>query len=266
MSAQDVLRAALDGAELRAAVILGTGLGEAAGRAPDDIDIPYADLPGFPRTNVSGHAGRLLLRRAGARYDAFLLGRAHYYEDGDARAMAGAIETLAALGATQALVTCAAGGVRADLAPGRIVALTDHIAFSGRNPLIGLSGDARFTPMNDAYDPVLRAHLRDRARDCGLDLAEGVYMWFSGPSFETPAEVRMAALLGADLVGMSTAPEVILARMMGLRVAALAMVTNHAAGVAGARPDHAETKRVAAAGAQDMRKLIAAYLAQDDHD
>ena len=257
----DRLRAAARG-EIHTAIVLGTGLAAVAGEG--DIVIPYSDLPGFPQAGVSGHQGALVLRADARGCAAFLLGRAHYYENGDPRAMAGALETLAALGLRNLVLTCASGGVRPHLKPGALVLITDHINFSGANPLIGVTGDARFTPMVDAYDPHLRARLREAAAAAQLDLQEGVYMWFSGPSFETPAEVRMAGLLGADLVGMSTVPETILARHLGVRVAAVSIVTNHAAGVAGGAPDHAETKRVAAQSADEMRRLIEAFLAQGE--
>ncbi len=259
--ARDRLRSAA-GRDIHTAVVLGTGLAAVAGAG--DVVIPYAELPGFPQGQVSGHQGALVLRDDARGCVAFLLGRAHYYESGDARAMAGALETLAALGLRNLVLTCAAGGVREDLAPGSLALITDHINFSGANPLIGVAGDARFTPMVDAYDPALRARMRRAAGSANVALQEGVYMWFSGPSFETPAEVRMAGLLGADLVGMSTVPETILARHLGLRVAAVALVTNYAAGVHGGAPEHAETKRVAALGAEKMQALIAAFLEQDD--
>jgi purine-nucleoside phosphorylase len=243
-------------------VVLGTGLAAVAG--PGDAVIPYAELPGFPQAGVSGHQGALVLRQDARGCVAFLLGRAHFYESGDARAMAGALEALAACGLRDLVLTCASGGVRPDLGPGALVLITDHINFSGANPLIGTQGDARFTPMVDAYDPHLRTRMRRAAATADVALQEGVYMWFSGPSFETPAEVRMAGVLGADLVGMSTVPETILARRLGLRVAAVSLVTNHAAGVQGGAPDHAETKRVAQQGAARMQALVDAFLKQDD--
>jgi len=260
-SAADRLRRAAGG-DIHTAVVLGTGLAGVAGEG--DAAIAYADLPGFPQAGVSGHDGTLVLRRDARGTIAFLLGRAHFYEQGDARAMSGALETLAAYGLRTLVLTCASGGVRPHLAPGSLVLITDHINFSGTNPLIGTNGDARFTPMVDAYDPGLRRRMHRAAAAAQVDLQDGVYMWFSGPSFETPAEVRMAGLLGADLVGMSTVPETILARHLGLRVAAVSLVTNHAAGVAGGAPSHAETKRVAAAGAAQMQALLAAFLAQED--
>ena len=150
--------------------------------------------------------------------------------------------------------------MREDLAPGTVALITDHINFSGRNPLLGEAGDARFVPMVNAYEPSLNARFRAAAARQNLPLPEGVYIWFSGPSFETPAEVRMAVMLGADLAGMSTVPEIILARHFGLRCAALSLVTNYGAGLFGGAPSHDETRRVAAAGSADMIALLSETL------
>lgn len=246
--------------EIDTAIVLGTGLGSLAEAVSDATVIAFRDIPGFPGSGVSGHAGRLVCGRLEGHRVAVLQGRVHYYEHGDARAMAVPVETLALLGARTYIATNAAGATRADWTPGTLVAISDHINFSGLNPLIGEMSDARFVSMTDAYDPALRAALHASARSAGLALREGVYMWFSGPSFETPAEVRMAAMLGGELVGMSTVPEVILARRFGLRVAAISLVTNLAAGIEGASPSHAETKDIAQAGAFGMMRLLRAFL------
>jgi purine-nucleoside phosphorylase len=253
----------LGAAKLRHAIIFGTGLSEAIPQQAGDRSLAYGDIAGFPPTHVSGHEGRLILRQRGADYDAFLLGRAHYYEHGDPAAMKHVIRSLADCGAESLILTCAAGSTRAELGPGAIVLIEDHINLSGTNPLFGETGDARFVSMINAYDPALRQRLDAAAQSAGLVLARGIYMWFSGPSFETPAEIRMARQLGADVVGMSTVPEVILARACGLPVAALAIVTNHAAGLAGGAPTHADTKRVAAQAAQHIAQIIAPFLAQE---
>ena len=242
------------------AIVLGTGLGALADSVSEATIIPFAEIPGFPGSGVSGHAGRLVCGVLEGRRVAVLQGRVHYYEQGDARAMAAPIEAMKLLGASIYIATNAAGATRADWTPGTLVALSDHINYSGLNPLIGETSDARFVSMTDAYDPSLRATLRASAIDAGVALREGVYMWFSGPSFETPAEVRMAAMLGGDLVGMSTVPEVILARRFGLRVAAISLVTNLAAGIEGASPSHGETKEVAHAGAAGMTGLLRAFV------
>ncbi len=248
------------------AVVLGTGLGNIAEALENPVAVPYADLPGFPAGGVSGHAGRLVVGTwEGARLAA-LQGRTHYYETGDAAAMRVPLETLRHLGVRSLLLTNAAGSLHPDWYPGSLALVSDHINFSGANPLIGTSGDDRFVSLADAYDRHLRARLRRAAAQAGIAAPrEGVYMWFSGPSFETPAEVKLAKLLGADLVGMSTVPEVILARRLGLRVAAISTITNFATGIGGGNPSHAETKDVALGASIALRRLLRAFLrARDD--
>ncbi|MGF1659801.1 MAG: purine-nucleoside phosphorylase [Rubrimonas sp.] len=238
MSAVEAIRARAGAEPFAVAVVLGSGLGGLAQRVEDSVTIPYADLPGFPASGVSGHAGALVAGWLGGARVALLAGRAHYYEHGDARAMRGPIEAMARLDVEALLLSNAAGSTRPGMGPGALMALSDHLNWSGLNPLIGESGDSRFVDMSAAYDPDLRARLRA----CDPDLHEGVYAWFSGPSFETPAEIRAAAALGADAVGMSTVPETILARYFGLRVAAVSVITNMAAGLGDEALSHAQTK------------------------
>lgn len=243
----------------KVAVVLGSGLGDFTRAVEDAQAIPYLDLPGFPRSGVSGHAGELVLGRVGGCEVAVLSGRAHMYEHGNPREMAVPIATLAALGVETLVLTNAAGSLRESVGPGSAMLITDHIAL-GPNPLIGVEGDARFVSMVDAYDPALRDVARQAAVAVGVDLAEGVYMWFTGPSFETPAEIRMARVLGADAVGMSTVPEVILARHAGLRVLGLSLITNLGAGMTGRALSHAETKHEAARGGGRMGALLVEIL------
>ncbi|MET7243740.1 purine-nucleoside phosphorylase [Methylobacterium sp. EM32] len=245
------------------ALVTGTGLGPLAERVEEPVAIPYGEIPHFPASGVSGHAGRLVAGRLGGRRVLLFQGRAHPYEHGQADAMRVPVGVVAALGGPPLLLTNAAGSLLAQAGPGRLALITDHINLSGMNPLYGEPSDARFVPMVEAYDPGLRAALKAAATASGIALHEGVYAWFSGPSFETPAEIRMAKGLGADLVGMSTVPEVILARFFGLRVAALSLVTNYAAGFADGAPHHAETKRVAAQAAEDVGRLVTALLSGD---
>ena len=167
---------------------------------------------------------------------------------------------LRALGADSLLVTNAAGSLRPDLRPGDLMLLNDHINFSGLNPLIGEPTDARFVPMTAAHDPGLRAGLKDAARAAGVRLGEGVYAWYSGPSFETAAEIRAIRTLGADAVGMSTVPEVILARFLGLRVAAVSVITNMAAGLSDERISHEHTKAMAPLGAAKLEQVLRQFL------
>ncbi len=247
------------------AIVLGTGLGRLAEELTDAISIPYADIPGFPSSGVSGHAGALVSGLLEGQRVLVFNGRAHYYEHGNANEMRVPIGVLTAFGSPPLILTNAAGSIRADIRPGSLCAIRDHINYAGINPLIGEKGDARFVSMTDAYDPRLLQRLKAAATASGVHLHEGVYMWFSGPSFETPAEIKMARTLGADLVGMSTVPEVILARRFRMRVAAVSIVTNMGAGIDGASPTHTETRDVAATAAAALRRLIRALVTGLDH-
>jgi len=241
------------------AIVLGSGLGALAGEVEDAVRIPFGDLPGFPASGVSGHAGALVLGGLGGARVALLAGRAHYYEHGDAGAMRGPIETLTALGCGALALSNAAGSTREEMPPGALMAITDHLDWSGRNPLIGAEGDARFVDLSQAYDPALLARLREVAASQGTELHQGVYAWFSGPSFETPAEIRAIRMLGADAVGMSTVPEVILARFFGLRVAAVSVITNYAAGLGTVALSHDQTRTEAAKAGARIKALIAGF-------
>ena len=241
-------------------IVLGSGLGGLAAAVTDAVRIPYAELPGFPVSSVSSHGSEIVAGRLEGVPVIVLSGRVHYYESGDAGVMRTPIETLRAVGCDTLLLTNSAGSLRNEVGPGEIMLISDHIAFSGRNPLIGEPTDARFVGLTEAYDASLRTALLAAAEEAGVKLATGVYMWFSGPSFETPAEIRMARILGADAVGMSTVPEVILARFFGLRVAAISTITNYAAGMTGAELSHAETKELAPLGAAKLERVLRRYL------
>jgi len=241
-------------------IVLGSGLGPFADEAADAVAVGYADIPGFPQPSVEGHAGRLVVGAIDGRKVALFQGRGHYYERGDANAMRVAIETFRALGGETLLLTNAAGGLNKEWRPPALVAITDHINFAGTNPLIGATGAGRFAPLTQAYDARLIAALHEAARASDIELHEGVYMWFSGPSFETPAEIRAARVLGADLVGMSTVPEVILARYFGLRCAAVSVVTNYAAGLSGGDPSHDETQEYARLAADRFKRLLRGFI------
>jgi purine-nucleoside phosphorylase len=245
-------------------IVLGSGLGSLADEVEGAVSILYETIPGFPVPTVSGHAGRLVVGMLEGKRVALFLGGGDYYERGDSKAMAGAIETFKRLGGRTLVLTNAAGGLRPEWAPPSLVSIVDHINFAGANPLIGLASDDRFVPLTRAYDGELRSLLRHVAQDAGIELHEGVYMWFSGPSFETPAEIRAAKILGADLVGMSTVPEVILARLHGLRCLAVSLVTNFAAGLVGGDPSHAETKEMANEGSARFKKLLREFIKAHD--
>jgi purine-nucleoside phosphorylase len=252
----DLLVERLHGLLPTTALVLGSGLGNLAGAVEDAIRIPYADLPGFPHGGVSGHAGELVAGKLSGKPVLMLAGRVHYYEKGDAAAMRPALEIVAGLGVTTLVLTNAAGSLKPDMPPGSVMLIEDHINFSGANPLIGEPSDRRFVGMTGAYDAGLRSALGRAAEAAGIPLHRGVYMWLSGPSFETPAEIRMARVLGADAVGMSTVPEVILARFLGLRVAACSVITNLAAGMTGAELSHQETKDMAPVGGARLTTIL----------
>lgn len=259
--AVDRLVERLEGLAPKAALVLGSGLGGLVDEVEGAVRIPYSELPGFPLSGVTGHAGAVVAGRFAGAPVLMLAGRAHYYEHGDAAAMRPALEVLAGIGIDKLLLTNAAGSLEPDMPPGSIMLLTDHINFSGSNPLFGEPTDRRFVGLTEAYDLTIRAAFERAAEATGTELHKGVYMWFSGPSFETPAEIRMARLLGANAVGMSTVPEVILARFLSLRVAACSVITNLAAGMTGAELSHQETKDMAPLGgarlATVLRKIFA---------
>jgi purine-nucleoside phosphorylase len=246
------------GAEV--AFILGTGLGNMADAVENPIAIPYTDLPGFPHLTVSGHDGQLIFGTQEGVSVVYMQGRAHYYEKGIPNCMETPLETLALLGAQIVVLTAAVGSLNADFYPGNLILITDHINLNGVNPLIGAGGDGGIISLVDAYDQRLARRFKRATLTAGVNIREGVYMWFSGPSFETPAEVKMARLLGADVVGMSVVPEVILARRIGLRTAAVGIVSNFGAGFQGGNPSHVETRQTAAQGAITLKRLLRSFL------
>ena len=240
-------------------LILGSGLGHLSATV-DGVAIRYDELPGFPHAGVSGHVPQLVIGRLEGRRVAVFGGRSHYYESGRADAMRLPLEVLAALGCDRLILTNAAGSLRPDIPPGGLMLLDDHIAFAGTNPLIGEPTDARFVPMTDAHDADLRAALSAAARAEGIALPAGVYCWFSGPSFETPAEIRAARILGADAVGMSTVPEIILARFLNIRCAAISVITNMGAGLSDESISHDHTKAMAPLGAAKLERILRRFL------
>lgn len=256
-AAADVIRARID-VSPRIGIILGSGLGGIADAMEVAGRISYGDVPGFPPATVVGHAGELIGGTLGGTPVVALSGRFHMYEGHDARLSAFPVRVLRALGARVLVVSNASGAVRADIEPGSILLLRDHVNFMFRNPLIGPveRGDERFPDMSEPYDRDLRELALDVARAQGVTLREGVYFGLLGPSYETRAEVRMLALLGADVVGMSTVPEVIVARALGMRVLGLSCVTNLACGLAAAPITHEEVIETTARVATRMRSLV----------
>jgi len=244
-----------------AALLLGSGWGAVADLVQGAVDVPYHELPAFPRLGVGGHAGLLRAGRIGVREVLVLAGRKHAYETGEADGMKGAVRTLAALGVRLLVQTNAAGSCSEAMHPGELMVIGDHINLAQRSPLFGEAGDSRFVDMSAAYSPALREQALAAARAAGITLHEGVYAWFLGPQFETPAEIRMARLLGAQAVGMSTVPETILARHAGMQVLAFSLLTNMAAGMDSQQLSHAHTLATAKAGEATAVALMKAVLA-----
>ena len=245
---------------ISAAIVLGSGLSSIGELLEDKITIPYGELKGFPGGGVSGHGRDLLIGQMGGRRIAVLTGRQHYYEHGNAAAMRPALEAMAELGAETLLLTNSAGSVDQRFAPGDLMLIADHINYAGMNPLIGEPTDRRFVTMVNCYDLDLRAKATELAQRFGYALGEGVYLWYSGPSFETVAEIQMAIRLGANAVGMSTAPEVILGRFLGMKVWACSSITNMGAGLSSENISHEHTKLMAVQGAEKLKKLIPALV------
>ena len=248
------------GRALRLAIVLGSGWDGIAEGVQAPLDIAYAELPAFPRLGVAGHAGALRLGSIGGCPVALLRGRKHAYETGDAAGMKGAIRTLAALGCSTLLLTNAAGSLAPEMPPGSLMLISDHLNIVQRTPLHDEPGASRFVDMSGAYDATLRYQAAVAASEAGITLHEGVYAWVLGPQFETPAEIRMLRLLGAQAVGMSTVPETILARHAGLRVLGLSMLTNLGAGMADETLSHAHTLNTAQATAATAARLLAAVV------
>jgi purine-nucleoside phosphorylase len=240
------------------AIVLGSGLGQLAGRLEGARRIPYAEIAGFPRTTVVGHQGELVAGKLGGKPLLVQSGRFHLYEGHAAETVALPVRVMAALGIRTLLLTNAAGGIRRTFSRGALMMIADHVNLTFRNPLIGPvpPGEERFPDMSEPYDGALRALAREVARERRIALEEGVYVQLLGPSYETPAEVRMAERLGADAVGMSTAVEVVAARARGMRCLAFSTITNPAAGITGERLSHAEVMEVAARVAGDLERLV----------
>jgi purine-nucleoside phosphorylase len=250
-----------------AAVVLGSGLGAFAEALRNPTVIPYGEIPEFPVSRVAGHPGRLVIGElpgaGGPVTVAAMQGRVHGYEGWTAQEVAFGARVLCMLGIRTLVVTNASGGVNPELQPGDLVRIEDHINLSGLNPLTGVNDERlgpRFPDLTHAYDPLLAARLDEAAARLGTPLRRGVYACMAGPSYETPAEVRMLRALGADVVGMSTVPEVIAARHMGVPVVGVSLVANRAAGLAGEPLSHAEVSQVAAREGRRLSDLLTVFL------
>ncbi len=245
-------------------VVLGSGLGAFADTLEKLEKIPYGDLPHMPVSAVVGHAGNLCFGEAQGVPVVCMQGRVHFYEGHAIESVVHGVRTMARLGVTTVLLTNAAGGLEATWDAGDLMVITDHLNLAGCSPLFGENDDTigpRFPDMTAAYDPELREMLRVVARDAQVPLREGVYAWLQGPSYETPAEVRMVRGLGAHAVGMSTVPEVIALRHMGVRVGALSCITNLAAGISGKPLDHKEVEETARMRRSELLALLGGWIA-----
>jgi len=245
-----------------AILVLGSGLGGVAKEIEGAIRIPYAEIPGFPRSTVSGHEGALISGRWGGVEVVAMAGRFHLYEGWTEAEVALPIRALSSLGPRLLVVTNAAGGLRPGMQPGDLMLISDHLNLQFRNPLIGAvaEGEERFPDMSDPYDAGLRGIMEAVALEQRVPLEQGVYAAVLGPSYETPAEIRMLGTLGADAIGMSTVPETIVARARGLRVLGISCITNLAAGLAGHPLSHEEVMHVGRQVQQRLSRLIASAL------
>lgn len=240
-------------------IILGSGLGGLADLIEEPIIIPYEEIPNFPISTVEGHAGRLVIGRLGNKMVVAMQGRFHYYEGYPLSEVTFPVRVLTALGIEKLIVTNAAGGVDKSFTPGDLMIIKDHINYSGTNPLIGPNLDSkgpRFLDMTWAYNRNLVQLAKEAGKNLELDLKEGVYMWFTGPTYETPAEIKLASILGADAVGMSTVPEVIIANHEGVEVLGISCITNMAAGILDQPLDHAEVVETSLKAKDNFENLI----------
>lgn len=246
-------------------IVLGSGLGAFAEQLEDAITINYEDLPGFPTLTVHGHVGRMILGYLGPTAVVCLQGRAHGYEGIHHDIVKTYVRTLRLLGCEYFIATNASGSLREDVGPGELMLITDHINMQGTNPLIGPNDDAfgpRFLPLDNAYDHGMRERLLNVAQQEGITLNQGVYLAVMGPNYETAAEIRAFRILGADAVGMSTIPEVLVANHCGMKVAVIATITNYATGLATTSHDHNAVVQMAASASERLNTLLVNFIEQ----
>ena len=249
--------------EAEVAVILGSGLGAYEDTLIDPRVMPYDKIPGFPQSTVSGHAGHFVVGTIKDKRVLVMSGRFHHYEGHSLKAVTMPIRVMSLLGVKSLIITNAAGGVNTSFNAGDLMLITDYINLAGRNPLRGPNLDEfgpRFPDMTNAFDPQLRSIALERAARHNIKLQQGVYCWMNGPSYESPAEIRMARLLGADAVGMSTVPEVIVARHCGMRVVGISSITNMAAGVLETPINHEEVLAMGRQGLEPFSVLLSSLI------
>lgn len=242
------------------AIVLGSGFRHVAASVSSEATLPFAQLPGFPQPRVGGHAGEVILGAIASSPVAVLSGRGHYYEGYSMEQVTFPVRVLAAFGITHLLLTNASGGINARFRPGDLMLIRDHINLMPENPLRGLEGNSKFLDLSQTYDPQMSELLKQASRSARLRLKAGIYLAVPGPSYETPAEIRAFARLGADAVGMSTAPEAIVARHCGLAVAGLSCISNVAAGLSKTPVSHREVLAVGEQVSDKARRLIATFV------
>lgn len=266
MTSQEIfheLRAKLQDRHPQTLIILGSGLAGLADQISDPLIIPYQEIKGFPQSTVSGHLGRLISGRLENKEILCMQGRFHLYEGHPAQLINTIIKAFALLGIKNLIVTNAAGSLKTELAPGSLMLITDHINFSGQNPLIGPNNDQfgpRFPDLSQAYTPAFRDRLKSLATEQGIPLQEGVYLMVMGPNFETSAEIKAFQTLGADAVGMSTVPEVIAATHSQMNILGISVITNYGTGLKAGAQDHAETLAQGQQATHNLTRLIKLFV------
>jgi inosine/guanosine/xanthosine phosphorylase family protein len=259
----DFIKHSLELKNPKTAIILGSGLSGFASKLENTKVLKYKDIEGFPESTVVGHKGELIKGYIGSNEILCLNGRFHLYEGHSPRVIADVMHILKKLGIERLIVTNASGSLRKDFAPGSLMLISDHINFSGKNPLVGPNDDKRgprFPSMNNAYTLSLRQKIKEVAKSINVELKEGVYLMVLGPNFETSAEVRAFGILGADAVGMSTVPEVISASYCGMEVLGISVITNYAAGLVNNTPSHQETLSEASKASDKLVELVTTFL------
>lgn len=258
IASRDILTAELRGRPPSLAIVLGSGLGGLSDAMGEAVRIPYGDLPGFHAPKVEGHKGELVIGLLGGKTVIAQSGRFHMYEGYTPEENVLPVRVFGAMGISRLIVTNAAGGVRKTFSAGTLMLISDHLNLTGKNPLVGhvRKGDERFPDMSEAYDGAMRQTAREAAQKLGIPLEEGVYAGLMGPSYETPAEVRMLERLGADAVGMSTVVEVIAARAMGIKCLGLSLVTNPGAGISQVPLSHKDVMETAGRAGKELARLV----------
>lgn len=263
--AADHLEQILGSRKPRIGIILGSGLGDLASRIKEPVFLPYSDIPDFPQSTVQGHTGRFVVGTLGGVDVICMEGRLHSYEGYPYPALALPIRAMRAVGVDTLFISNAAGSFHSDMPPGSLMAISDHVNWSGFGPLIGPNDESigpRFVDLGNAYDRDLRVILHKTAQDAGIHLHEGVYFWYTGPNFETPAEIRVFKMLGADAVGMSTVPECIAAVHCGMKVVAVSAITNLAAGLSDEVLSHDHTLEQSKGISDRFCLLVEAFVAR----